>query len=173
MTEARRNLELKVRVADLDAVLDRARSLGARDQGLRQDVDTYFQVPSGRLKLRQTGGQPGGTLIAYRRQDEPGSRYSDYRLVDVVDAAGLLAALADTLGIRAVVAKQRHLLLYGATRIHLDRVDGLGCFVELETVLSGQDAREAATEHDFIRRALELDAAEPVSVSYGDLPGGR
>ncbi|HUZ00375.1 MAG TPA: class IV adenylate cyclase [Thermomicrobiaceae bacterium] len=169
MGEAQRNLELKVRAADLDALLDRTLALGARDEGASRDIDTYFAAPSGRLKLRQTEGVSGGTLVAYRRADEPGSRYSHYRLVEVADAPALLAALTETLGVRVVVVKQRHVLIYGATRIHLDRVDGLGSFVELETVLAGQAEAEATAEHELVKRALGLEDAEPVVSSYGDL----
>lgn len=169
MTAPRRNLELKVRVVDLGDVLARARGLGARDEGTRRDVDTYFAVPQGRLKLRQTEGRPGGTLIAYRRADAPGSRHSHYRLVEVADAAGLLAALGTALGVRAVVVKERRLFVHGATRIHLDRVEGLGSFVELETVLTTQTEAEATAEHELAKQALGLDAAEPVPVSYVDL----
>lgn len=165
----RRNLEIKARVSGLDTPLAAARALGARDEGLRRDVDTYFQVPTGRLKLRETDGQPEATLIFYRRPDLASSRYSDYMLAPVTDSASLKALLGAALGPVAVVAKRRHLLIYGSTRIHLDRVDGLGSFVELETVLRGQSESEARAEHDLVAAALGLDRAEIVPWSYVDL----
>ncbi|MDI3340350.1 MAG: class IV adenylate cyclase [Sphaerobacter sp.] len=167
----RRNLEFKARVDDLDAVRRAATALGARDEGAWRDIDTYFHVPRGRLKLRRTVGQPGGTLISYHRPDAPGSRPSDYELLHVAAADTLERILARTLGVRAVVAKQRHLLRYGSTRIHLDRVEGLGDFVELETLVALQREDEAAAEHAHVKQALSLESAEPVATSYGDLVG--
>ncbi len=164
-----RNIEIKARVENLDEVLQLALQLGAREQGVQVDTDTYFHVPLGRLKLRVHEGNAGGTLIAYHRPDSTESRLSDYTLVPIDDSDALRAALTQTLGILATVRKSRRVLLYGATRIHLDVVDGLGCFVELETVLNGQALDQAEAEHRHVRDALRLDQAERIAVSYCDL----
>ncbi len=164
-----KNIETKARVADLSQVRRLALDIGAKDHGIRRDTDTYFRVPDGRLKLRVTEGNPDGTLIAYQRPDQVESRISDYQLVGVPDADALLKALADTLGVLVIVRKSRRLLLLSATRIHLDDVDGLGTFVELETVLGSQPVKEAEEEHRFLRRVLGLERAGIVPVSYSDL----
>jgi predicted adenylyl cyclase CyaB len=163
------NIEIKTRGNDLDRVRRTALDLGATDQGTRRDTDTYFRVTTGRLKLRMTEGTSTGTLIAYRRPDRVESRISDYHLVDVPDSDALHLALANTLGVLVTVRKSRQLLIFGSTRIHLDQVDGLGTFVELETVLNGQSMEDAEAEHRFLRERLGLDLAEIVPLSYSDL----
>ncbi len=143
--------------------------IGAQDHGIQRDVDTYFRTVRGRLKLRVNAEIPGGTLIAYQRPDQVESRISDYQLIRVLDPEALLGALVETLGVLVTVRKSRRLLLLNATRIHLDDVDGLGTFVELETVLSTQTVEEAEEEHRFLRRLLDLDGTGIVPVSYSDL----
>jgi adenylate cyclase class IV len=80
----------------------------------------------------------------------------------------LLAVLSAALGVRSRVAKERHLLLYRHTRIHLDSVDGLGEFVELETVLNGLSEKEGRAESEEVRRALGLRDEDLLGGSYGD-----
>ena len=169
MTEPSRNVELKAIDPDPARTLERALAAGAEDRGVLRQRDTYFAVRHGRLKLREE--QPGGaTLIAYERPDTAAERVSDYRLVAVDDADGLRAALTASEGIRAVVAKERRLLLWeGSVRIHLDAVEGLGTFVELEAVAEpGSDLRR---EHDQVARlrdALGIRDAALVEGSYAD-----
>lgn len=163
------NLELKVRGIDHEAARQTLKSMGATDQGASRDVDTYFGVRSGRLKLRRTGGSTAGTLIFYDRQDEPASRPSEYQLACVDDAEGVGSLLAAALGTIVHVRKTRQLFLFGVTRIHLDEVDGLGRFLELETVLGEVPGADARAEHKFVKQTLALDQAEPVASSYGDL----
>src|SRR5918997_464088 len=131
MTEPARNVELKAHDEDPGRTLERALAAGAQDRGVLRQRDTYFAVPRGRLKLREE--EPGGaTLIAYERPDAASERVSHYRLVPVADAAPLRAALAASAGVRVVVEKRRRLLLWEGVRIHLDAVEGLGAFLELE-----------------------------------------
>jgi adenylate cyclase class 2 len=164
-----RNLEIKTRYDDLDIARRLAWSLGADDMGVSQEADTYFRVQQGRLKLRQAEGDSHGTLIHYDRPDQVESRYSEYRLAKVGEAREIKALLAAALGTLVTVIKIRRLLLYSATRIHLDQVERLGRFVELETVLRGQSEEEAQAEHELVKQALGLDQREPVAVSYSDL----
>jgi homotetrameric cytidine deaminase len=163
MDVPRRNLELRARDPDPVASLAAARALGARDEGVLRQRDTYFAAPRGRLKLREQ--DPGGAqLIADERADVVAERESRYRLADVPDPEALRAALDAALGITVVVRKRRHLLLSGNVRIHLDDVDGLGAFVELEAVVpdGGATADEAARVRT-LRDALGLgdDRLEP------------
>jgi homotetrameric cytidine deaminase len=169
MAPPRRNVELKARDAHPDRTLERARALGAEDRGELRQRDTYFAAPHGRLKLREQ--DPGGAeLIAYERPDAAEARESRYRITPVPDAAATAEALDAALGTVVVVDKRRHLLLWEGVRIHLDRVEGLGAFVELEGVAAADSdlAREGAL---VARLRAELgiadDALEPRG--YADL----
>lgn len=131
--------------------------------------DTYFRVPRGRLKLREEEGR-GAHLIAYERPDSAGQRQSLYRIVPVAAADELKAALAGTLGTEIVVSKERRLFVWDHVRIHLDRVDGLGHFLEFEAIVA--DETETATceaRIETLRRAFEIEDANLVGGSYSDL----
>jgi homotetrameric cytidine deaminase len=169
MLPPRRNVELKARDPHPERSLDRARALGAEDRGELRQRDTYFAAPRGRLKLREQ--EPGGAeLIAYERPDAPEARESRYRIAPVDDATALREALDAALGTTVVVDKRRHLLLWDGVRIHLDHVEGLGHFVELEGV--ADDGSDLARERDLVERlraelAIEDDAI--VATGYADL----
>jgi homotetrameric cytidine deaminase len=166
--DARRNVELKARDPDPGRTLARALAAGAEERGVLAQHDTYFRVAHGRLKLRVEA--PGGaTLIAYARPDAGAERVSDYSLTPVPDAPALAAALAATAGVLAEVVKRRRLLLLGATRIHLDAVEGLGSFVELEAVAPpGSDLAHERAEVARIRAALGIADADLTTGSYAD-----
>jgi homotetrameric cytidine deaminase len=154
-----RNLEIKARDADPRRSLELALELGAEDRGEIAQRDTYFGHANGRLKLREQ--DPGDAeLIQYRRADEAGPRVSDYRLVAVAEAEALRDALDAALGTLVVVKKSRRLLVWEGVRIHLDEVEGLGSFVELEDT-SGGDRLDALR--------AKLDIQEPIAGSYSDL----
>jgi homotetrameric cytidine deaminase len=167
VTAPRRNVELKARDADPEATLQRALSLGASDEGVVRQRDTYFGRARGRLKLREQ--EPGGAqLISYQRPDYAQARTSAYRIADVADPSALREALDASLGTRVVVDKRRHLLLYENVRIHLDAVEGLGAFVELEAVAAPDS--DLSREHELVERLRsELRLGDTVPVSYSDL----
>jgi homotetrameric cytidine deaminase len=149
-----RNVELKARDHDPERTLAAALGHGAVDQGVLSQVDTYFAAREGRLKLREEAG--AATLIAYARADEAAARTSAYHLVAVPDPAALKAALDDALGTVVVVQKRRRLLLWEGVRIHLDAVEGLGTWLELEAVVvGGTGSSDLAAEH---RKVAELRA---------------
>ncbi len=130
-----RNIEVKARIARIEDLLPRAQALagGAAPELIEQD-DSFFAVPQGRLKLRQFAGG-SAELIHYHRADSAEAKASDYVRVPAPDPAALREALTRACGLQGRVRKQRWLLLAGQTRIHLDRVQGLGDFMELEVVL--------------------------------------
>jgi predicted adenylyl cyclase CyaB len=164
-----RNVEIKARIDSVDALLPRARALaGGAVQALTQD-DTFFVVPRGRLKLRDFGDGVA-ELIHYERPDVAGTRLSDYRRVELGDAAAMRELLQRALPTLGRVRKQRLVLLHGATRIHLDRVEGLGEFIELEVVLrDGQSEADGAAIADALMRELGLTQAERIAGAYLDL----
>ncbi len=129
------NVELKARLADPAAARAIAAGLTGGLTALLEQTDTYFRVPRGRLKLRETAGAEA-QLVAYLRADEAAARTSDYLLTPVSEPARLKESLARTCGVLVVVRKRRELFLYRNVRIHLDEVFDLGWFLELEAVLS-------------------------------------
>jgi homotetrameric cytidine deaminase len=164
-----RNVEFKARDADPAATLQAALDAGAVEEGVLRQVDTYFNVQHGRLKLREQ--EPGGAwLIPYQRVDAAEARVSEYDVIDAFDAEGVKAALAATLGVEIVVDKRRRLLLLGTIRIHLDEIEGLGSFVEVEAVvpedgdLDAEYARVVA-----LREALAIPADAILAEGYADL----
>jgi adenylate cyclase class IV len=181
-----RNVEAKVRCADLAGVRARALTLGAHPAGRLEQVDTYFQASQGRLKLRElreVGRPPAAWLIGYGRPDAAGARVSQFEMAPVHDPAALLAVLSGTLGVRGRVEKAREVLWLRHTRIHLDEVRALGTFVELETLIGPEDARRggvggvddvAAGERELaeLLAALGLRLADGVAGSYVDLLSG-
>jgi homotetrameric cytidine deaminase len=168
MAAPRRNIELKAFDPDPERSLAVVLGLGARDRGVIRQRDTYFRVNSGRLKLREE--EPGGaTLVQYDRVDADEARESRYRLIPVEDPAELCRALEASLGVLAIVEKERHLLLWQNVRIHLDRVSGLGDFLELEGVATADS--DLAVELDRVARlteALELVPERILRNSYSD-----
>jgi homotetrameric cytidine deaminase len=162
-----RNIELKARDAQPARTLELALALGAEDRGEIAQRDAYFAGARGRLKLREQ--EPGDDeLIQYRRADVDGARESDYRRVPVADAPALREALDAALGTLVVVEKRRRLLLHENVRIHLDEVDRLGSFVELEGVLA--PGADSGAERERVERLqAQLEIGELEARSYSDL----
>jgi predicted adenylyl cyclase CyaB len=161
-------VELKARCPDLDAV--RARLAGrARLERTLCQVDTYFAVPRGRLKLRETPGRLAA-LIFYERPDVAGIKASDVRLAPVASPDTLRPLLAAALGIRAVVTKTREIWRLDGVQVHLDTVEGLGTFLELETLVAAPAGRLAAEARlrDLLG-TLGIDPDRLEARSYGDL----
>jgi adenylate cyclase, class 2 len=167
----RANIEIKARLRDLEAARRIAESLGARSMGADRQVDTYFRVPSGRLKLRQSLFA-GEQLIPYLREDVPGPRRADYEVLPAPRGGRTKELLEAMLGVDVVVEKARRLYLIGNTRIHLDTVNGLGDFLEIEAVYPyGDPSAEHAARLDVDRlmRAFGVVEADLVPRSYREL----
>jgi homotetrameric cytidine deaminase len=167
-----RNVELKARDQDPERTLRAALAHGAQDQGVLRQRDTYFAAREGRLKLREehTEGGDGAVhaqLIAYARADAATARQSAYHLVGVPDPAALTGALDASLGTVVTVNKARRLLLHDGVRIHLDTVEDLGTWVELEAVAPADSDLEA--EHAKVaelRAVLGMEDAHVVARGY-------
>ena len=164
------NVEIKARIPSVDALLPLAMALGDDEhpQLIHQD-DTFFAVPHGRLKLR-VFGDGSGELIAYQRSDAEGPKLSDYVISPATEPESLREALARACGLLGRVRKHRLLVLVGATRIHLDRVEGLGEFLEIEVVLQpGQSEADGEAEARALMDRLGVPAGALVSGAYLDL----
>lgn len=164
-----RNTEIKARIPGVAELTPRAAALA--DTGpteLHQD-DTFFPCPRGRLKLR-TFSPDRGELIFYRRDDHAGPKTSTYRITPTTEPGRLRETLAAAYGEIGRVRKHRTLFLAGRTRIHLDRVEGLGDFLELEVVLEDQEPPEAGErEAEQLMAALGVEPAQLIEGAYLDL----
>ena len=168
-----RNLEIKAAVAAVAPVRHRLRALegAARHASLTQ-TDWYFRVPKGRLKLRVAGAARGGELIAYLRPDKTAARTSEFQRMSAPDAAGTRRLLERMLGRRACVRKRREVWLYRNARIHLDTVDGLGRFIEIEVVVTEGMPQARALLRE-LREVLGIGDEDLIAGSYAEMPGER
>lgn len=169
MSASLRNVELKARDPDPARALEAALGLPAEDRGEIAQRDTYFAGGRGRLKLREQ--DPGDAeLIHYSRSDAADARASEYRRVPVADAGALKEALDAAHGTLVVVEKRRRLLLWQGVRIHLDEVEGLGSFVELEAAAApGSDLGDEHAKVERLRAELSIGDADLIAGSYSDL----
>ena len=163
------NIEIKARIADPARKRELAERLAGAPPTTLHQQDTFFPCASGRLKLRQFSATHG-ELIAYQRADVSGTKQSDYLLCQTTTPAALRDTLASALGTGVVVTKTRLLFLAGQTRVHLDDVDGLGSFLELEVVLAdGQPPGEGHRIAREIMAALEVREDDLIEGAYADL----
>jgi predicted adenylyl cyclase CyaB len=166
------NIEIKARVEDFEALKARAASLSDGTLEVIRQEDTFFNTEKGRLKLR-IQAPDAGQLIYYERLDQEGPKRSDYHLAKTDEPENLKNTLSLALGVRGVVRKTRYLYTVGQTRIHLDEVEGLGYFMELEVVMrEGQnDAEGQAIAEDLMRR-LGVRGEALIEGAYMDLLEG-
>ena len=164
-----RNIEIKAHVADLAAL--RARAAAIASEGpveIRQD-DTFFACERGRLKLRAFSAREG-ELIFYRRPNQEGPKESFYIRTPTREPDSLREALTLACGEVGRVRKRRTLFMVGRTRIHLDEVDGLGDFLELEVVLrDGEPTDVGVREAEDLMARLQVQASQLVDRAYVDL----
>ncbi len=165
-----RNVEIKAILdASIESLLPRARALADGPEARIEQDDTFFACAHGRLKLRDFGDGTG-ELIHYERADTPGPKLSDYVRAPTTDPAALREALTRAHGAIGRVRKTRWLLMVGQTRIHLDRVHGLGDFMELEVVLrDGQSAADAEAMAERLMGELGIARRQRVAGTYLDL----
>ena len=167
------NIEVKARAKDWAGQRTRAEELTGVSAVLIDQVDTFFKVPAGRLKLRQMGPD-SGELIFYQRPDEPGPKRSDYSVVPTDRPEALRETLAQALGVYGEVKKRRWLYVSkafgGYTRIHFDEVKGLGQHIELEVILQeGQQPEDGERIAEEFRAALDIREDDLIDCAYLDL----
>lgn len=163
------NVEIKARVANPVRLEQRVRELSDTPVELVVQEDAFFLVSRGRLKLR-VYAPDRGELIFYERADMAGPKTSNYLICSTPNPAALRTVLEAALGLRGVVRKRRKVFKVGNTRIHLDEVEGLGTFMELEVVLGpGQSLQEGQAVAEELKKQLGIDAADLVERAYIDL----
>jgi adenylate cyclase, class 2 len=162
------NVEIKARCAKPDRVRAVLQEREARFAGLDAQVDTYFHVTEGRLKLRD--GKIENTLIYYWRPNESGPKTSDVLLHKTEPGSGLKEVLVAALGVLIEVKKQREIYYLGNVKIHIDQVERLGGFVEIEAA-GGEtaDHSELLCQCRELMEAFGIRQEELVAESYSDL----
>ncbi len=164
-----RNIEIKAHIASVEALAAKAAAIA--DQGpieIIQD-DTFFSCDTGRLKLRAFSKEEG-ELIFYRRADQQGPKESFYLRSPTSAPETLRESLSLAYGQTGRVQKHRTLFLVGRTRVHLDRVAGLGHFLELEVMLEEHEPSEAGVrEARALMARLGVEPSQLVEGAYVDL----
>lgn len=163
------NIEIKARTERGDAIRTILLEAGAEFRGTDHQKDTYFRVPSGRLKLRE--GNIENQLIHYRRADQEGPKQADVLLYPSLPGSNLKEILTTALGIRVVVDKTREIYFMDNVKFHIDEVEGLGHFVEIEAIdREGTLGREKLLEQcQYYLSRFGITAEELVACSYSDL----
>jgi len=163
------NVEIKAKTTHPEFIRSFLMDNGAEFRGTDLQTDTYFNVPTGRLKLRE--GNIENNLIYYERQNIPGTKESNFQLVQVPDARALKEVLAKSLGIKIVVKKKREIYFIKNVKFHLDEVDGLGNFAEIEASNLYEDisTEELQKQCNFYFSELRIKEEDLISVSYSDL----
>jgi adenylate cyclase class IV len=167
----RRNVEIKARIESVESLLPRVAAISDRGPFEIDQDDTFFLCPNGRLKLRAFSSAEG-ELIFYHRADSAGPKESFYVLSPTSSPDSLRDLLSLACGQAGRVRKHRTLFLAGRTRIHLDRVEGLGHFLELEVVLEDDEpALEGARVAEALLENLGIPRSQLVEGAYLDLLG--
>jgi len=151
------NVEIKAVLRNRAAALAVASRLSDSGPEIINQEDVFFHCEDARLKLRILDSGRG-ELIRYQRENRAEARCSNYLIARSPDPQLLLVILTKTLGVTGTVKKMRTLYFVGQTRIHIDRIEGLGDFLELEVVL-----RENQSEEDGRRIANNLLAEFNIS----------
>ncbi|MEN8192790.1 MAG: CYTH domain-containing protein [Bacteroidota bacterium] len=159
------NLELKSKIESHKSIKIILESIGAEFKNILNQKDIYYKVDKGLLKLRIENGNY--SLIRYNREENNPDRWSNYHVVQLKgeETELLFESLFE---IETEVIKTRELYLYKDTRVHLDYVENLGSYIELETVVS--DSKERAKMlFDEMVNLLKLDLSNQIRSSYRDL----
>jgi predicted adenylyl cyclase CyaB len=163
------NIEIKARVQDFVRLKALAEMLSDTPVQVIPQEDTFFNIPKGRLKLRELAPDQA-QLVWYTRADDRGPKRSDYQIYETGDPAQLKSTLTLALGVRGVVKKIRYLYLAGQTRIHLDDVEGLGYFMELEVVMRpGQSDVEGQVVAEELMNKLGITQGDLLDSAYMDM----
>lgn len=164
-----RNIEIKAKIARVDTLLPKVAAIASQGPVEIAQDDTFFRCESGRLKLR-TLSPSAGQLIFYRRADRQGPKESFYHVTPTSEPDNLRETLSLACGQVGRVRKTRTLFLVGRTRVHLDRVEGLGHFLELEVVLEDDELLEAGIqEANGIMAHLGVEPSQLIEGAYMDL----
>lgn len=162
-------VEIKAYCKNQDRIREILLASNADYKGTDHQIDTYFHAKSGRLKLRE--GKIENNLIHYFREDKKTSRESKVNLYKTQSDSNLKEILEKSMGTRCVVDKKREIFFIDNVKFHIDNVEGLGKFVEIEAIDSdGNIPKEKLQEQcNYYIKLLEINAKDLISQSYSDL----
>ncbi len=160
------SVEIKARCSDPSRVRSVLQSRRAIFKGLDRQIDTYFCVPSGRLKLRE--GNIENALIYYKRADQKHSKKCHSTLFPCSQKTPLKKVLIEALGVLAVVEKKREIYFIQNVKFHIDRVKKLGNFMEIEVFGPAQAEAKLKRQCEFYRKLLGIRSEDLVRNSYSD-----
>jgi adenylate cyclase, class 2 len=163
------NIEIKARTKNPVLIREILLEHHAEFKGTDDQTDTYFKVNTGRLKLRQ--GNIENNLIYYRRNDQAGPKQSDFRLTPVHNSEGLLQVLSEALDVLTVVKKKREIYFIDNVKFHIDELNGLGWFVEIEAgnIHSDVPVKKLNEQCNYYMNLLGIKEEDLVSDSYSDI----
>jgi predicted adenylyl cyclase CyaB len=163
------NVEIKARCENTQAIEQVLKEHQAKYIGEDHQVDTYFGVREGRLKLRS--GNIENALIYYRRPDQTGPKKSDISLYQAQDLTQLLGVLQEALPVKVVVDKRRRIYFIDNVKFHIDQVEGLGSFVEIEAIDYEDNLGETKLQKqvDHYLQVLDIQPGDLLEYSYSDL----
>lgn len=165
------NIEFKAELRDHDVARAQCLALGATPEGVREQIDTYYRMPDGRLKRRESPGRMP-MYIAYHRDNRPTTKVSEYSIYTEEQANTRWGMLS--LRPWVTVVKTREAYLLDNVRIHLDQIQDLGVFIEFEAIVSRKNPRKRCTEQVNELREIFADVlGEPIGDSYSDLIARR
>ncbi len=162
-----RLLEFKARVESLDLVRKKLRHMNANFVGAFHQIDTFFNAPKGRFKLRKVEGKAKGTLIYYEREDIRGPKRSRALIIEVSNPDLFRSFFGQVLGESVVIDKRREIYICEGTQIHLDTVSGVGTFVEFER--KSPDFVKDNERFENLSKKLEIKNEDRMQGSYSDI----
>ncbi|GAB1405324.1 class IV adenylate cyclase [Lentimicrobium sp.] len=163
------NIEIKARTQNQAFIREKLLSLEAVFKGIDHQTDTYFIVPSGRLKLRE--GNIENHLIYYEREDQQSPKSSQVKLYKPENPAALKEILTQALGVKVVVNKKREIYFVDNVKFHLDTLHSLGQFVEIEAIdnQGTMNVEELYVQCRFYMELFRITPDALVSESYSDM----
>ena len=163
------NVEIKAICNDLLFVRSYLLNHAAIFKGVDEQTDTYFNVSTGRLKLRE--GTIENNLIFYNRTNKAGPKSSHFHLVKIEDAKGLREALERSCSIKMIVRKRREIYYIDNVKFHIDEVPGLGSFIEIEAgnILANKTEAELLDQCNYYLKEFEIKEDDLIAESYSDL----
>jgi predicted adenylyl cyclase CyaB len=171
-------VELKAKVEDLDAARRRLTSLGAQYKGTFRQTDLYFDIPQGRLKLRETDDNKQAELIYYERGNVAEPKTSNVFILKTQEPAILKTLLSRLLKTKQTVKKVReiyqiqenhHTSKHRHVQIHLDNVEKLGTFIEFEMKSTKRTENKDKQLLQNLMNRLEIKTKQLKKISYSDM----
>jgi predicted adenylyl cyclase CyaB len=163
------NIEIKARARNFAQIRSRAEKLSDTPVEVISQEDIFFHTPQGRLKLRILAAN-SGQLIYYTRPDQEGPKRSDYHISYTSDPENLKRVLDLAYRVRGIVRKTRYLYLVGQTRVHLDDVESLGQFIELEVVMQEEQSDAEGQEiAEALMASLGVERSDLLEGAYMDM----